>query len=38
MRASGEHTGGPSSLSLSDRKHFSDQLDRLLTRLKRSVG
>ena len=32
MRSSGEHTGGPSALSLTDRKHFSDQLDRLLTR------
>jgi uncharacterized protein YaiI (UPF0178 family) len=32
MRSSGEHTGGPSSLSLTDRKNFSDQLDRLLTR------
>ena len=32
MRSSGEHTGGPSALSLTDRNHFSDQLDRLLTR------
>ena len=32
MRSSGEHTGGPSALSLTDRKNFSDQLDRLLTR------
>ena len=31
MRSSGEHVGGPSALSLTDRKHFSDQLDRLLT-------
>ena len=38
MRASGEHTGGPSSLSLSDRKLFSDQLDRLLTGLKHRLG
>ena len=32
MRSLGEHTGGPSALNLTDRKHFSDQLDRLLTR------
>ena len=32
MRSSGVQTGGPSALSLIDRKHFSDQLDRLLTR------
>lgn len=32
MRASGIHTGGPSALSHADRKAFSDQLDRLLTR------
>ena len=31
MRSSGEHTGGPSAFSLTDRKQFSDQLDRLLT-------
>ena len=36
MRSSGEHTGGPAALSLTDRKHFSDQLDRLLTRAQRS--
>ena len=36
MRSSGEHTGGPSALSLTDRKHFSDQLDRLLTRAQRA--
>ena len=36
MRSSGEHTGGPSALSLTDRKHFSDQLDRLLTRAQRT--
>ena len=35
MRSSGEHTGGPSALSLTDRKHFSDQLDRLLTQAQR---
>ena len=35
MRASGEHTGGPPALSLTERKHFSDQLDRLLTRAQR---
>ena len=38
MRSSGAHTGGPSRLSLSDRKHFSDQLDRLLTGLKHRLG
>ena len=32
MRSSGAQTGAPPALSLSDRKHFSDQLDRLLTR------
>ena len=32
MRSSGEHTGGPSALNLTDRKNFSDQLDSLLTR------
>jgi uncharacterized protein YaiI (UPF0178 family) len=32
MRSSGAQTGGPPTLSLTDRKHFSDQLDRLLTR------
>lgn len=32
LRATGEHTGGPPPLSLSDRKAFADQLDRLLTR------
>jgi len=35
MRSSGEHTGGPSALRLTDRKRFSDQLDRLLTRANR---
>ena len=34
MRSSGAHTGGPSALSVTDRKNFSDQLDRLLTRTK----
>lgn len=32
MRSSGAQTGGPPALSLTDRKHFSDQLDSLLTR------
>ena len=36
MRSSGEHTSGPSALSLADRKHFSDHLDRLLTRAQRT--
>ena len=32
MRSSGEHTGGPPPLNQTDRKHFADQLDRLLQR------
>lgn len=36
MRASGEHTGGPSPLSQSDRKTFADQFDRILTRATRA--
>ena len=32
MRSSGAHTGGPPALNLTDRKHFSDQLDQLLTK------
>ncbi len=36
MRSSGAHTGGPPALNLTDRKHFSDQLDRLLTKAKKS--
>ena len=36
MRSSGENTSGPSALRHSDRKHFSDQLDRLLTRAHRA--
>lgn len=31
MRASGVETGGPSALNQSDRKAFSDQLDKLLS-------
>ena len=31
MRSSGAHTGGLAALNLTDRKHFSDQLDRVLT-------
>ena len=37
MRASGGHSGGPRPLSRIDRKHFADQLDRLLTRLIRKT-
>ena len=37
MRSSGAQTGGPPALSLSDRKHFSDQLDRLLTRAQKEA-
>jgi uncharacterized protein YaiI (UPF0178 family) len=32
LRASGIRTGGPAALTQADRKAFSDQLDRLLTR------
>ena len=32
LRASGEHTGGPSAMTHADRKAFADQLDRLITR------
>jgi uncharacterized protein YaiI (UPF0178 family) len=37
MRSSGAQTGGPSVLDLTDRKHFSDQLDRLLTRAEKQA-
>ena len=37
MRSSGAQTGGPSALNLTDRKHFSDQLDRLLTRAQKQA-
>lgn len=36
MRSSGAQTGGPPALNLTDRKHFSDQLDRLLTKAQRN--
>jgi len=32
LRASGEHTGGPSAMTQADRKTFADQLDRLLSK------
>lgn len=32
MRSSGIHTGGPAALSQADRREFSNQLDRILTR------
>lgn len=32
MRSSGVHTGGPSALNQQDRREFSNQLDRILTR------
>ncbi|SFB90749.1 hypothetical protein SAMN05660443_0861 [Marinospirillum celere] len=35
MRSSGVHTGGPAALSQADRREFSNQLDRLLTRYQR---
>jgi len=39
LRASGVETGGPASLSQSDRQAFANQLDRLLTkRLRRAEG
>lgn len=36
MRASGANTGGPAAFSQNDKKAFADQLDRILTRAKRS--
>ena len=30
MRSSGEHTGGPTAFSNTDKKQFADQLDRIL--------
>lgn len=36
LRASGEHTGGPSAFSQGDRKAFADQLDRMIARVNRS--
>ena len=39
MRASGEHTGGPSPLNQADRKTFADQLDSILTQaIRRGSG
>ena len=38
LRGSGERTGGPAPLDLSDRKRFADQLDRFLARLQKSTG
>ncbi|WP_416885963.1 YaiI/YqxD family protein [Marinospirillum sp.] len=35
MRSSGVHTGGPAALSQADRREFSNQLDRILTRYRR---
>ena len=35
MRSSGVHTGGPAALSQADRREFSNQLDRILTRYQR---
>lgn len=35
MRSSGVHTGGPAALSQADRRAFSNQLDRILTRYRR---
>ncbi|MCC5854036.1 MAG: DUF188 domain-containing protein, partial [Alkalimonas sp.] len=36
MRSSGLHTGGPASLSQSDRKAFAAELDTILNRYQRS--
>jgi uncharacterized protein YaiI (UPF0178 family) len=36
LRSSGIHTGGPSSISQSDRTAFANQLDRLLRRSNRN--
>jgi len=38
LRSSGVDTGGPASLSQSDRKAFADQLDRVLARQIREPG
>jgi len=38
MRASGVHTGGPSAFSQSERNAFANQLDRFLTKHKKSNG
>lgn len=38
MRSSGVHTGGPAALNQADRREFSNQLDRILTRHLRQVG
>lgn len=38
MRSSGVHTGGPAALSQADRREFSNQLDRILTRYLRQSG
>ncbi len=35
LRSSGIHTGGPAALSQADRREFSNQLDRILTRFLR---
>jgi len=35
LRGSGVMTGGPAALNQTDRKSFADELDRLLTRLRR---
>ncbi len=34
MRASGEHTGGPSPLNQADRQSFANNLDRILSKVK----
>lgn len=37
MRSSGIKTGGPAALSQADRREFSNQLDRILTRYQRKL-
>lgn len=37
MRSSGIQTGGPAALSQADRREFSNQLDRILTRYQRKL-
>ncbi|APZ41740.1 YaiI/YqxD family protein [Acidihalobacter ferrooxydans] len=38
LRASGIHTGGPATMSASDRQAFANQLDRILTAHARGAG
>jgi uncharacterized protein YaiI (UPF0178 family) len=38
MRASGIHTGGPPSLSQSDRQAFANELDKILSKTAKKSG